>query len=457
MIGSTNYLSSGTWTNQGTDFGTKKTTYTGKGDNEIIAVNQEGAIDQWVEISTKLRPVINQFSGELEPIFLLALGTIVRGVGFSEQGINNGGVIYVDSVSFEETAVDTCGLTIPSPQYTATNSTGNNDGRIEVLVSKPGSTLEYKLDSVVENRPYQSGNIFLGLEGGFSYDITVRVDGSCEYLIPGISIQTVQPIPPAPLVVTEMPNRHQRNVPCDLREYEPVFYPGERYSNMVNSTQPLEGVALVEDDLKLSIIDLFGNLVADDIAVITLYDNDGEDARVAYDIEVFPSIRDGRYRFVLYEDTGQKLYLVSNVHKVSSNKEFIIEETVRLVYTHTAEIYKFGYDELPEFKIRQRIQVNATAYQYPFDAEEYEEVSTGLSYNPRFDVDAVVEVETELYDEKAHRAFAAFLAHNSKVMNEKVYVVDGGSSYEQDRDKNSRLWNGSVRMVEQDFSSINKQ
>lgn len=260
------------------------------------------------------------------------------------------------------------------------------------------------------------------------------------------------------LRVTKLPSRHERNMQCELLEYNPIFYPSERYSNFVNSTDLIDDIVSVAENLKLSLLDRNGNIVADDIATLTIYDDDGNgNGRIFWDIAEFPNLKAGLYRIVIFEDQTNKLYLLSNQHRVITNKNELIQETAYFEYNHTDEIYEMDYNELPTAKVRVRLNINALEPDYPFQVQEYEEVSTGLSQNPRFDVDLTFNVETELYDELAHRAFAVFLAHNDKVINRKTYIVEGGSSYEQDKDINSTLWNGSIKLKDQGFSTINRQ
>lgn len=261
-------------------------------------------------------------------------------------------------------------------------------------------------------------------------------------------------------VVTEaikvLPNRHQQNVNCDFREYMPVLSEGEHYSNMLNSEELLD-ISLI-NDFKLSILNNRGVMVAEDIATFTVYDDDGNgNGRFRWDIASFPVLQEGKVRIVIYEDVQNKLYYASNLHRVINDSRKLQDRTAYFKYRHPKDIYYFGYETLPDFFIRERLHINATLYQQTFNVEEYEEVSTGLSQNPRFDVDLPVEIETENYDLEAHKAFATFLAHKSKDINNRTYVLAASSKYETDGDVNSYLKNGKVVLLQQDFSTINKQ
>lgn len=425
--------------------------------------------DTWIDIEYDGPLLFDKNYPDQAYIDILIMGAKFNNLGPPDGlgGLKNNGVLYIDDVSLESSVpvvVEDCGLTLPTSEVTVQPSTIDSNlegnGVITVNVTKPGSTLEYELLGGQFSRSYQSSNVFSNLVGNLNYAVNVRVDGSCIYTIPSIDIDKVTQPSPAPIIqsVTALPNRHQRNVVCDFKEYKPVWTAGEKYSSMVNSEIPIVGVIDVIDILKMDLLNFDGDVVASNIATFEAYDDDGEgNGRIAWTIAQFPQLRDGFYRAVIYEQVNNQLYLVSNEHEVISNARRIEYETAYIEYTHSNRIYNFGYDQIPNFLNRCRIHLNALDYTYPFNSEEYEEVTTGLSKNPRFDVDAAVEIETELYDEKAHRAFAVLLAHNSKKINKKDYVVSGGARYQQDRDKNSPLWNGSIVLKRQEFSTINKQ
>lgn len=256
--------------------------------------------------------------------------------------------------------------------------------------------------------------------------------------------------------ITILPNRWQRYVQCDLHEYKPVLSEGENYANMVNAEELID-ITLI-NDFKLSILNNRGVMVAEDIGTFQTYDEDGlGNGRVAWDIDVFPVLQEGKVRIIIYESNQNKLYYASNLHEVINDSERLQDETAYFEYEHPTAIYRYGYDELPNTSIRTRLHINAINFDQTFDAEEYDEVSTGESYNPRFDVDDVVEIETENYDVEAHKAFSVMLAHGTKFINNKQYVLQNGAKYSTDRDKNSTLWNGKITLVNQEFGAINKQ
>jgi hypothetical protein len=256
--------------------------------------------------------------------------------------------------------------------------------------------------------------------------------------------------------IKQLPSRHRRNVQCQLREYKPVLSEGEHYANMLN-TEELIDITLV-NSFKLSILNNRGVLVAEDIATFTTYDEDGFGlGRIAWDIAVFPVLKPGKVRIIIYEEVQNKLSFASNLHEVINDSKTLQDKTAYFKYRHTTNIYRFGYESDPELFIRARLHINALEQSETFDVIEYEEVSTGLSQNPRFDVDLAIEIETENYDMEAHKAFGTFLAHKSKEINNLIYVLQNGSKYVKEGDINSYLKNGKVTLLQQDFSTINKQ
>lgn len=255
--------------------------------------------------------------------------------------------------------------------------------------------------------------------------------------------------------IRTLPNRHERNATCDVKHYKPVWTPGERYSNMINSSDLVDLTNKLT--FKIGVVDSKGNLVSEDVGALSFYDEAGSAGRIAWDVSIFPALVDGIYRLVIYETAQNKILFLSNEHQVINSQNKLQQETAYFEYRHTAKIYHRGFEELSAFYIRERLHVNAINQEEVFQVEEYEEVTTGESYNPRFDVDLDIEIETENYDAEAHKAFAIMLAHNDKSINGKPYVLAPGSAYKKTRNPNAPIWNGSVVIRDQEFSTINKQ
>lgn len=257
--------------------------------------------------------------------------------------------------------------------------------------------------------------------------------------------------------ITKLPSRYQENVQCEFLEYKPVLTAGEHYANMLN-TEELFDVSLI-NDFKLAILDARGNIVADDIAIFVAYDTDGlGNGRISWDIIAFPLLKEGDVRIVIYESVENKISFASNLHEVINDTKVLENRTAYFKYRHSTNIYRFGYVTQPDFFIRERLHINTTNEEQVFDVEEYKEVSTGISRNPRFDVDQVIEFETENYDGEAHKGFAVLLAHQTKEINNKVYELQNGASYSpSDKNINSTVWNARISLVLQSFSTINKQ
>ena len=244
----------------------------------------------------------------------------------------------------------------------------------------------------------------------------------------------------------------------NLRQiYRPVFVKGERYSNMINSEQKLNDPDFAA--LRLSIVDKDTfQIIADDVGVFTKYAEDGNEYRVAWDITSFPDIPAGCYRILLYNTVNDQVKYLSNEIEVLDFNTTWRQRTSYFSFRHSAEIYNFGYDELLNFRIRVRLTTNILNHDNPFDVEEYEEVTSGKSQNPRFDVDEIYTLETEQFDIPAHRAFAIFLAHNDKIINKEFVTVAPGGKYTGEKAPlESPTWNKNVELKIQQFSTINKQ
>ena len=241
------------------------------------------------------------------------------------------------------------------------------------------------------------------------------------------------------------------------RIYRPVWIAGEKYTNMINSFEKFDDPDFA--NLRLSVVDdKTFEIIADDIGSFVKYNDDIDGYRIAWTIDSFPDITPGFYRLLLYNTVNDQAKYISNQHEVLDKDIDFKAFTSYFEYRHSAEIYNYGYDELTSFKIRVRLHLNVLNVEQTFDIEEYEEVTTGKSQNPRFDVDKVVTIETELYDLLAHDAFAIFLAHNDKMINGQVITIAPGGKYAGEKSPvESPVWNKNVDVKIQDFSTINKQ
>jgi hypothetical protein len=226
---------------------------------------------------------------------------------------------------------------------------------------------------------------------------------------------------------------------------------------MINSEDKLNDPDFAT--LRLSIVDKDTfQIISDDVGVFTKYADDGLEYRVAWDITSFPDIRPGFYRLLLYNTSNNQVKYLSNEIEVLDFDTTWKQTTSYFSFRHSAEIYNYGYDELVNFRIRQRLTTNILNHDNPFDIEEYEEVTTGKSQNPRFDIDEIYTIETEQFDINAHRAFAIMLAHNDKLINDCFVTVAPGGKYTGEKTPlESPTWNKNIELKIQDFSTINKQ
>ncbi len=250
-------------------------------------------------------------------------------------------------------------------------------------------------------------------------------------------------------------NRHAINVNCDLQYYEPPFTPGESYQDALNG----DLIDLTDfADFRLGIFS-DRNVLLNDSAILQTYDVDGSLGRIAWSIPSFPAIPDGRVRLGLFNTvTNDLLYISNNWFIVTNDQRFLINETAFFEYSNSAEIYNYPYTQIPDFAVQVRLNISKINTEYVFTIAGFKEVSTGFQQNVRSDIDKAITVETENFDEFAHQSFAIFLAHNTKTINGFTYVVQADASYAtENRDKNSLLWTNNIVLVQQDFSTINKQ
>lgn len=247
-------------------------------------------------------------------------------------------------------------------------------------------------------------------------------------------------------------SRYYRLNKCD--RYRPPFVVGETYSNMINSIDLLDTKDFANFNMDIVNYKTFIPL-ASNIATLTQYNITGNDSRIAWLIQALPNIPDNIYYLIIRDTVTDDVIWISNqIEVVSGNIKD--DFTSYFNYKHSEEIYNNDFIELSSFRIRQRLNINLVNVSTPFDVQEYSEISTGQSVNPRFDIDEDEEIETELFDREAHRAFAALLSHNDKSIEGKRYSLAPGSKYTGDRQKEFKVWNQTVTLRNKEFSEFNK-
>lgn len=236
----------------------------------------------------------------------------------------------------------------------------------------------------------------------------------------------------------------------------PVAYPTEQQSIYFNTNEPLNNTDFpnysfnIVTDGDYQIVSTVPGLMQDIIST---------DVYRLYIIFDMPSLSDGLYRYLIKRDTDDQIIILSNPFEVINDLSIIQNETVRLRYRNSADIYNYGYEALPDFFNEVRVRIyEPDPVEFPFDAEQYKEVTTGEFQVPKFDIDEIHTFETYWFDPEMTQATAIFLAHNlTKIDDFTMTTSQGDSLTLKQNDPRNRMFKSQFKMYLKDFSTINKR
>ena len=241
-------------------------------------------------------------------------------------------------------------------------------------------------------------------------------------------------------------------------ESYPIAVPGEQQSIYFNTDEPFNNTSFPNYVLKI-----VENKVGYPVVVANqaglFQDIISPDVYRMYAIFGFPFLSVGYYRYIIHDEVADQIILLSNPFEVINDRDVIDRETTRLRYRNSADIYNYGYEALPTFFNEIRIRLyEPDPVEFPFDAEQYKEVSTGEFQVPKFDEDKLHTFETYWFDPDQHEAFAVFLAHSETFVNNILMTTSQGDAYSiKQSDPRSNLSKGQAKMYDKEFSTINKR
>lgn len=380
-----------------------------------------------------------------------------------------------------------CDLTLSSPSYTKTNETGTDldDGTITAHATSSFS-IQYSIDNGAN---WQSSNLFENLTPG-TYDILIRDSQLCEQEITGIVISAFNAPEPEPeveggnLVIDlkpvnrynfilwfaaegntgfdricldnsdwDLPNLYQRT--SVQNKHYPVICYGELFSFYLNFTDAFTDPDFV--DFRLALINDNG-IVSGYENIATLSKDQYDDDTLAYniyaeDVTLSTGTPAGYYRLAIYNSTNGQILYVSNelqLMTVANAKK----ETVRIQWRHEFNIYKYYYQNVPDYVHNLRLKLNEIERQSEGELTQYRSVSGGDLRNQGFELDMYVVFETNYFDKLAHQAMFVFQAHQTIIINEEQYVLK--SMYKVESSPEKVLNRGKIEFYLQSFSTINR-
>ncbi len=240
----------------------------------------------------------------------------------------------------------------------------------------------------------------------------------------------------------------------------PVAFPGEQQSIYFNTQDPFQNsdfgnyrLDIIKDEPGYPIV------VTDQSGLLPDLINPVGPIYRIYAIFSFPFIDPGFYRYMIYDSVADQVILLTNAFEVITDSSVVERETTRIRYRNSADIYNFGYESLPGFFNEIRIKMyEPDPVEFPADAEQYKEVSTGEFQVPKYDIDKLHTFETYWFDPDQHEAFAVFLANSTKFVNNIEMTTSQGDSYTvKQSEPRSNLSKFQAKMYDKDFSTINKR
>jgi hypothetical protein len=384
---------------------------------------------------------------------------------------------------FYSTAV-TCSLEFGDPAYTKTNETADdaNDGTITVNAIS-SFTKQYSING---GSTWQSSNVFSGLAPD-NYTITVRDSQGCEISQSVIIAPfggAVTPVSGSDVVSVDLkpvnrynfiqwfradgtinfrrlecenenwdlPNTYQRTSVREIKHY-PVAAIGELFSFYINFTDSFTDPDF--NDFRLALIRPTGLLEGhSSISLLSRDLYDGNSYNIyCENVTIEASVPVGIYRMAIYNSSNGNLIFISNEIEVMriENAE---AETVRMQWSHPYNIYKYYYQNVPEYVHNLRLRINEIDRQSEGELTQYRSVSGGDLRNQAFDLDLFVILETNRFDKLAHEAMFVFQAHQTIIINEEQYVLK--SLYKTEGGPEMLLKRGRIEFYLQDFSTINR-
>lgn len=170
-----------------------------------------------------------------------------------------------------------------------------------------------------------------------------------------------------------------------------------------------------------------------------------------------PVLPKGLFSFVLYDDTNYgvetMIYYWSNVF----NKRSVTGLTSMIKYRNSADTLGYQYASYPSFYNQFRVDLWAGRSNFPENITGYETYNGGF-IKTKSDITKLREFETRFFDEGAHEAFAAMLAHSEVLIDDVEHkkTNDGDYSISWSDDDDNKIGNGSVNLLIVDYSSAIK-
>lgn len=344
-------------------------------------------------------------------------------------------VVYVDSDSPKGTVIDI------KANYIATEN-GNVNAGLVIETDQLEDSVDLVLDNFeargpvcISPFPINDYNFIRWNNSSnvkFPLDYPIRRCGNEELLVPGLQ-------------------RPTEIIDCEV--YKPVFRNDEEYSVFTNF---IESYAFEPTgSLRIGFIKDGAPTVSESFAVTKLDLNiAGTDYDFLYATFTPIALTDGKYRLVVYDDTTDVIYLISNEIIVDNNLNVLTTALVK--YRNNDDIDGFQYLELEDFY--NQIRINIFRDQPRETEPDYEDENQVATAEHRYISLAhrlALPVVADQFDDYACNALESMLAHSEVYINGKRYNTKPDVDYEQS-DETHNLFDGRFTVYDYSYARKNK-
>lgn len=228
-------------------------------------------------------------------------------------------------------------------------------------------------------------------------------------------------------------------------DYMPIIVPGEDLAFYINTQN---GVNYTQS-LRLEFIK--NGSVVTNLTPLQFDIINGGNYNIYADFTI-PTLSDGVYTMRIVDNMNNILLTSNKFLCMNSNYENV---SSYLQFSNNINLYNVRYGNLPSFsqKIRLRI-TEVTGGNYEFKQDTYQSVTSGvyrdlLAINQRY-----YTFEAYYFDRYAFEALACFLAHDTRIINDKTYSFKDGLTHDPIVKTNKTK--GTFQMYDQSFATINK-
>lgn len=229
-------------------------------------------------------------------------------------------------------------------------------------------------------------------------------------------------------------------------EFMPIFVPGERLSFYINTKFGVNfgGGLRIQYQRNGSIV-ATSNVIQYDLLDISHYN--------IFADYVLPSLPNGVYKLLITNTAGTTTYLTSNkVYVMNEDYENI---SSYLEFTNGDILYNVRYNELNNFYQRFRLMItDVTGGDYEMNNESYLATTTGRYRDLLANPQRYYTFEMYYADKDALEAITAFLAHRTRIINEKEYAFKEGMIHNPIT--TVKTVKATFQMYDQSFATINK-